>query len=473
MVAEGSYPYIIGGVGTWMESLLTNLPHHNFQVANLGSFDATPSYKIPPHVTILKSIGLSHRFQKRPWFPPRHQDSPPTAEAIELFIQAPTPQSPSQVERVLQYALKHTEHGYKDWVFSKPFISSLLSAAEKHPKTRLTDLSFTIREHLSYVFTLAREVKRLKNLKVIHSTTSGLAGLFSLLASMHHTTPLLLTEHADYVSEKKFYEERSMPPDKGNTVSALTTPALTLKLNFFRNLRSALYKKCYAVTSLFEGYRTTQVKRGTQPQKCHVIPNGIKLPTVTQVHKRNNKSHTIGYLGRLSPEKSIKTIIKTFELFHRAYPDAKCVVAGPSTDLTYASECKELSHDLGLQGHMSFVEHTTPEDFFPNIDTLLLASTSEGQPYAILEAMARDVPVVCTNVGDCKRMLAFEEDGVKLNAGIAVDEHTPESLCKALFKFYKTANTTQHPGAKIIAKNFALAQTLDGFDFLYNQSQGA
>ena len=49
LIAEGSYPYVSGGVSSWIQQLMTNMPEHEFTIIALSA-DSTKelSYKYEP-----------------------------------------------------------------------------------------------------------------------------------------------------------------------------------------------------------------------------------------------------------------------------------------------------------------------------------------------------------------------------------------------------------------------------------------
>ncbi len=54
IIAEGSYPYISGGVSTWIHRLVKEIPEHEFEILSLMPDPETyPEYKyeLPPMIT--------------------------------------------------------------------------------------------------------------------------------------------------------------------------------------------------------------------------------------------------------------------------------------------------------------------------------------------------------------------------------------------------------------------------------------
>jgi len=70
--------------------------------------------------------------------------------------------------------------------------------------------------------------------------------------------------------------------------------------------------------------------------------------------------------------------------------------------------------------------------YYSAADVMLLCSDSEGSPTSVKEALACDVPVVSTDVGDVVQLI----EGVD---GCAISDPNPESLAAALRKLLHTA----------------------------------
>lgn len=61
IIAEGTYPYIRGGVSSWIHDLVSNLPELNFGVAFLGSRRedyGEIKYKLPENLVYLTTAYL-------------------------------------------------------------------------------------------------------------------------------------------------------------------------------------------------------------------------------------------------------------------------------------------------------------------------------------------------------------------------------------------------------------------------------
>src|SRR6476660_2974357 len=61
MLVEGTYPYVSGGVSSWIHSLITNLPDFTFSLVHIGALPGakrTLQYKLPANVIGVHDIFL-------------------------------------------------------------------------------------------------------------------------------------------------------------------------------------------------------------------------------------------------------------------------------------------------------------------------------------------------------------------------------------------------------------------------------
>ena len=62
LVGEGTYPTVKGGVSTWADLLIRNLPDHDFHVVSIVGHDQTPVWELGPNVATLTLVPM--------WDPP-------------------------------------------------------------------------------------------------------------------------------------------------------------------------------------------------------------------------------------------------------------------------------------------------------------------------------------------------------------------------------------------------------------------
>ena len=97
---------------------------------------------------------------------------------------------------------------------------------------------------------------------------------------------------------------------------------------------------------------------------------------------------------------------------------AQCREKGLKINLTwigggvYLEKMRELSVSMGLQGQVTFTGMITDrskiEEALDKADMFVLASRTEGLPRAMIEAMARGLPCIGSDVGGIPQLLAKE-----------------------------------------------------------------
>ena len=85
---------------------------------------------------------------------------------------------------------------------------------------------------------------------------------------------------------------------------------------------------------------------------------------------------------------------------------------------------------------------------FKQADLFILPSLSEGLPLVLLEAMAAKLPVIATDVGDCRQLVE------KANAGIIVKPGDVKALKEAILEMMKTTANFGQSGYDFVKKNY-------------------
>lgn len=101
----------------------------------------------------------------------------------------------------------------------------------------------------------------------------------------------------------------------------------------------------------------------------------------------------IAILNSLIPRKRVDHVLRALPAVRAAVPAAHLFVYG---DGASGSELRALATELGVEDAVEWVGHVADPatQAWASADVLVLASTNEGQPLVILEALAAGVPVV-------------------------------------------------------------------------------
>lgn len=185
------------------------------------------------------------------------------------------------------------------------------------------------------------------------------------------------------------------------------------------------------VIAVSEPIRQTILKRGAAPGRVRRIPNGIdhrdfrRDPSV-RARVRGalgiaDDAVVIGGVGRLEPVKRFDVMLDALaRLPHR--PLVLLVGEGTARDqLAARATSLGIADRLHLTGHRE-----DARDLHQAFDVFVQSSDSEGVPNAVLEAMALETPVVATDVGGTREVIANEVDG------LLTPRRDPDALATAI-----------------------------------------
>lgn len=68
IVVEGSYPYVSGGVSSWVHMLMEQMPMHEFEIISImpnPKSEADYRYTLPKNVTGVTTLALNQRATRK------------------------------------------------------------------------------------------------------------------------------------------------------------------------------------------------------------------------------------------------------------------------------------------------------------------------------------------------------------------------------------------------------------------------
>jgi glycosyltransferase involved in cell wall biosynthesis len=175
------------------------------------------------------------------------------------------------------------------------------------------------------------------------------------------------------------------------------------------------------------------------------------------------------YVGRLAPEKELPSVLGAFTSALRTLPEALLLLVGDGPD-RQALEFR--ARELGLEGHVRFTGRQTlaeVREWLQVADAFVLASSNEGFPCALVEAMSAGLPAVVSNI---PANLQLIDDGVHGYSAALRDE---ASLAGALIRVLSDRRCAEVMGAaarRRVLENFATDQVLDRYESLFREALG-
>jgi len=172
---------------------------------------------------------------------------------------------------------------------------------------------------------------------------------------------------------------------------------------------------------------------GLKDKPVKAIPTGIDVDAFGRGDGRAVRARfavpedapVLTFVGRLGREKNVELLLKAFKIVVRRRPDAHLMLVG---DGPLREQLEETAAGAGLSGRVHFTGTLTkPEviDVYHAADLFVIASVTETQGLATLEAMAAGLPVAGVNAPGTADMV---EHGVQ---GLLTPED-PEALAEAV-----------------------------------------
>jgi polysaccharide biosynthesis protein PelF len=456
LIIEGAYPYVPGGVSSWVHDLIKARPELTFHLVALVAERAprTLKYELPDNVLGISHIHLQEMDQgvKSPrGLGKLFADLYP---ALRNLQRSGGLQDVAEISRLLS---PHVGKAGRAALLNSPEAWEVLCRAydREIPESSMLDYFWSWRALVGGLFAVM--TAPLPRAAVYHTISTGYAGLLATRAKLETGRPTILTEHGIYTNERRI--EIMMADwlfdgiDRGLGLKRQGRDLRDLWIDTFISYARACYDACDQIITLYGGNQVLQSRLGSPAERMRIIPNGIDydrfsaLPRIVQ-----GRRPTVALIGRVVPIKDVKTYIQACALLCRDNPEVEALIMGPEDeDPAYAAECRQLAADLGLSGNLRFTGRVRLDDYLPRIDAIVLTSISEAQPLTVLEAGAAGIPSVVTDVGACRELiLGRADEEPRLGPGGAVTPvASPEATAAALERMVRDPDWRNRCGEAI------------------------
>jgi len=462
LLAEGCYPYVAGGVSSWIQMLIKGMPEHEFIIVAIGAEEKQRGkfkYEIPENVVEIREYFLDEFMIKTRKRQKSRQLSEKQKNAILELLKGKL----WDWEILFDLFGEHSGYAANEFLISDDFLDIIMELAEnEYQNTPFKDTFWTIRSMLIPALNLLK--CEAPEADIYHTVATGYAGLLGAKFKRDTGKPFIVTEHGIYTRER---EEEIL---KANWVSVHFKQTW---ISFFNSLCHAAYHSADRIVALFYGARNIQISLGAEESKCSVIPNGINMERFSVIGPIEQTPHplTIGAVIRVVPIKDIKTMIYSFNLLKEERSDAILYMIGPyDEDPDYYQECISLIENLGCSD-IHFVGRVNVTDWLGKLDMLILTSISEGQPFVLLEAMAAHRPVLATNVGSCKEIIEGFPDEFG-PAGVVTPVMNPARIAKGMLEIGKSVENMRklaENGFNRVDKYYRDSDFLNSYRKLYQE----
>jgi len=476
LLTEGTYPFVLGGVSTWVDMLVHGLPDHDFHV---GALVDNPHHRIayrpPPNVTLqpvpLWGLELIEEYLHRPdgWRRAVRTSSPVVRRRFlpwwdQLVDCLCTPEADpralgdglSALARFAErFDLRRALGDAATWTL----LLERLRTNPIHARSGLAPTMAFARALYRYLLPLAAPMP---SCDVAHSTAAALCALPAVATKYRFGTPIVLTEHGIYLRERLL------------ALSGEPFGSKLLFANFYRAVVELAYREAEIVTPVCRYNATWEESLGVDPARIRVIYNGVD-PDRLAVRDEPTGPPTIAFVGRIDPLKDVVTLIQAFAHVRQTVPDAMLRLWGPVTSVDYLEECRGAVAELGLAGAVHFEGSTNDVSAaYGASHVVALSSISEAFPYSVVEAMLASRPVVATAVGG-----VTEATGPIRCRGVAtvVEPGDPTAMAEALVAVLTASRAERVDIGAWLRKRalslFGATRMFDEYDEIYRRVTGA
>lgn len=423
LICEGCYPYVPGGVSGWIQTLCTEFQDIEFVIWAIATTRKEMSeytYKIPSNVKEVRTLYLGDEVFRK------NRRKVLLSEREKEILKSLIVGSAEKIDWInILELIKKYRKCMSDVLMSESFFEICLEEYKRQEsKKSFHHFLWNFRGiYFPLMYILSRNIPKAD---IYHAVSTGYAGILGSCASYVENKPFLLSEHGIYTREREEDIIRSQ---------WVEGDFKEIWINFFKKLSYIAYRQAGRVTSLFGVNRSLQIELGCPQDKIVLISNGVDVKEYESCRKEKDPvsgNFTIGAVLRVVPIKDVKTMLLAFDIVKHRFPGTRLKIMGNCKENPeYYEECLSLIKELGT-GDVEFLGQVNVKEHLQEIDLLLLSSISEGQPLAMLEGMAAEIPYIATNVGACRALIEGEEGDTLGNAGIVVPVMNSEAMADAI-----------------------------------------
>jgi polysaccharide biosynthesis protein PelF len=460
IIVEGSYPYISGGVSSWVHDLIRYFNDFKFAVVHIASTKhdiKEYKYELPENVAVYYETYLQDLPDNE-----KQPDKYSIKEKEKLFnhlfnfISNIKKQDRKSFEELfallgipgeLKLNIKDLLFTEQSWEFQKRFYEL---SADALP---FLEYSWSYRSIVVPVYNLLNS--KLPPAKLYYPVLTGYAGLAGAAACFKTGKPLLLTEHGIY------HRERMMEINKAGWIyetdqehhmtQEVFTGLKKIWMEMYRVFSYSTYLFSDRITTLFDDNSIIQMESGAEKDRIEIIPNGIDLSRFFHIGDKDigiKETFVIGLVGRVVVIKDIKTFIWAAKKVAEHLPGRVSfrVMGAYDEEVEYAEECFALVKMLEMEEYFEFTGKVDLTESFVELDLMVLTSVSEGQPLSLLESMAAGIPCVSTNVGACRELLygRADEQPALGKSGLITSIYSPDETAEAIIKILNDPELYRH-----------------------------
>ena len=463
LIAEGCYPYVVGGVSSWIHSMIKSFPDIEFVVTAIVANRSQSGkfvYELPDNlVEVYEAYLDDYDWGHKPKHGKRTKLKVREYNALKSMVI-----NENVAWDTIFEMFQKGKFSIDDLLMGADFFSIVKEVyQQKYPYITFSDFLWTMRSIYLPLFLILKTP--MPKADIYHCVATGYAGVLGSMAQKQYNSWLLISEHGIYTRER---EEELL---KATWVKGIYK---NIWIEQFHKMSTLAYERADIVTSLFEHARELQIGMGCLEEKTRVTPNGIDVERLANLPGKTEEDEgyiNIGAVLRVSPIKDVKTMIRAFSFAKEENHHLKLWIMGPcDEDEAYAKECFDLVEALQVKD-VIFTGRVDIREYLGRMDFTILTSISEGQPLTILESYAAHKPVIATDVGNCRELIYGVNDGCG-TAGILTHIMNVGELSAAILEMSRSKQQRLEMGEcgyRRVNKKYRIQQMKAAYEEIYNE----
>jgi glycosyltransferase involved in cell wall biosynthesis len=338
---------------------------------------------------------------------------------------------------------EHKEHSFHNGIKTYRFRSIPI------PKSDGWNLAFpTIRELV--------EIFKEEEINVVHIILPMSASIMSIKAARRLGIKIVAHSH-------------SQPENLFMNMPKIIQPVLS---NLWNKYLAWTYNKAECLIYPTQMANDLLQKLSKEGQKSQIISNGIDInefkpsPVSDDFYRKFNIPEDrikLLFVGRLFPEKSIDTLIKSMPLVVNKFPNTHLMIVGGGY---LRPKLEKLAIDLNVDKFTTFLGLVSEEDkvlAFNACDIFILPSLAELEGMVVLEAMACGKPII---IGDAK--MSASRFFVNEN-GFLFKSKNPIDLAEKISKLVEDKELREKMGQKSLenSKEYDINKSVEKLEQIY------
>lgn len=464
LIAEGCYPYVVGGVSSWVHSMIRTWPEIEFILVTIipdRSTSAMFKYELPRNLTAVYEVYLNDQ----DWVRGSRRGKKRTKLKEKEYRALRSIVSDEAVDWNTVFELfQKRKFSVDDLLMGADFLNIVKEYYQKrYPYIGFSDFLWTMRSIYLPLFLVLKT--RLPLADIYHCVSTGYAGVLGSMAEYIYQSGLLISEHGIYTRER---EEELL---KAEWVAGIYK---NVWMDQFQKMSRLAYDRADVVTSLYAHARELQIGMGCPEEKTRITPNGISAEQFQGLPGKNAEDEgyiNVGAVLRVAPIKDVKTLIRAFAFAKEKDARLKLWIMGPTDEeKDYAQECYDLAESMKIPD-IVFTGRVNVRDYLGRMDFTILTSISEGQPLTILESFAAKKPVVATDVGNCRGLIYGDGDRCG-TAGILTHVMNITEISQAILDLAASEKRREEMGAcgyQRVYKNHRIQKMKHTYEMIYQE----